>query len=465
MSELNSLLQEIGLLAEPGQTVGVPAQELVEELGGFFPRAPESLREVPVSVELIESLVLKYLLNRGCAPGRDIAEQLGLPFRVLADYMLVIKREQLVAHRSASGMNDFLYELTENGHARARRASETTTYFGALPVTLDEYVASVESQSLQNQKPGPQDLMEALKDLTLPPKTMGQIGQAVRSARAMFLFGSPGNGKTSIAQRITSAFGDEIWLPKALSVDGEIVRVFDPVVHEPLPCANANEIDNRWIRIRRPTITAGGELTLENLEMTVVGTTGIIEAPLQLKSNCGVLLIDDFGRQRCSPTDLLNRWIVPLETQVDFLNMPSGKKVRVPFEQMIVFSTNLAPKDLVDEAFLRRIPYKVEAPDPTQEEFHRVFGIVAEKMGIRFDEAAYRHLLLAHYAPNAERPKPRGFRYCHVRDLLTQIKTLCEFHDQTPVMTPQTIDMAVENYFVSYGVDDDPDATCAVKAG
>ena len=465
MGELNSLLQEVGLLADPSEPFEVPAEEVVEALTGFHPKAPQTLREVPVAPELIESLVLKFLMNRGCAPGRDIGEQLGLPFRVMAEKLLEMKREQLVAHRCASGMNDFMYELTQEGHLRAKRASETTTYFGALPVSLEEYIRSVDAQSLQKQKPTPQDLMAALEDLTLPSKTMGQIGQAVRAARAMFLFGSPGNGKTSIAQRITAAFGDEIWLPKSISVDGEIVRVFDPVVHEPLPMANANEVDHRWIRIKRPTITAGGELTLENLEMTVVGTTGIVEAPLQLKSNCGVLLIDDFGRQRCSPTDLLNRWIVPLETQVDFLNMPSGKKVRVPFEQMIVFSTNLAPKDLVDEAFLRRIPYKVEAPDPTQEEFKRVFGIVAKKMGIRFDEGAYRHLLLQHYAPNPERPAARGFRYCHVRDLLTQIKTLCEFHSQTPVMTPQTIDMAVENYFVSYGLDDDPNATCAVKAG
>ena len=450
MSQLDSLLQEVGLLASPEEAAAIPVEDVHGELAGFYPRAPQQLRDIPVNVELVESLILKFLMNRGCAAGRDIAEQLGLPFRVLSDKMLEMKREQLVAHRHASGMNDFLYELTQEGHERAKRASATTTYFGALPVSLDEYIKSVEAQSLQKQKPTPDDLVGALKDLTLPPKTMGQIGQAVRAARAMFLFGSPGNGKTSIAQRITAAFGDEIWLPKALAVDGEIVRVFDPVVHEPLPMPNANECDHRWIRIKRPTITAGGELTLENLEMTVVGTTGIIEAPLQLKSNCGVLLIDDFGRQRCSPTDLLNRWIVPLETQVDFLNMPSGKKVRVPFEQMVVFSTNLAPQQLVDEAFLRRIPYKVEAVDPSHEEFKRVFGILADKMAVHFDGDVFERMIKRHYIPH-----DRGLRYCHARDLLSQIKTMCEFEGQPPVMSDETVDRAVENYFVNYGDDQD----------
>lgn len=452
------MLQEVGLVPAGDPLLSLSdTDHLLADIKGFRPVVPRSLNDVPVPKDLVESLVLKFIVNRGTATGREVADQIGLPFRVLSEHLRDLKVEQLVGHRKASGMNDYVFELTNEGHQRAQRYLAITSYFGAVPVSLKEYVDSVEAQSLQNQKPTPEDLDAALDDLTLHPKVLSQIGQAVRSARAMFLFGSPGNGKTSIAQRICTAFGDEIWIPKAIYVDGEIVRVYDPVVHEALPMPGTDEIDHRWVRIKRPTITAGGELTLENLEMTVVGETGIVEAPLQLKSNCGVLLIDDFGRQRCSATDLLNRWIVPLETQVDYLNMPSGKKLRVPFEQMIVFSTNLAPQQLVDEAFLRRIPYKVEAADPSEQEFRRVFRIMSDKLGVPFDMDAYKYLITQHYLPTE-----RGFRYCHVRDLLMQIKTLCDYHGREPVMTPKTIDIAVDNYFVDYG-DFDPNAstTCA----
>lgn len=458
MSEISSILQEVGLVSSGDPELSLSdSQSLLNETALFRPVAPKSLSELPVPDDLIEALVLKFVLNRGTATGREIAEQIGLPFRVAGEHLRELKIQQLVGHRKAAGMNDYLFELTADGHERARRHSAITSYFGAVPVTLKEYEKSVEAQSLQTQKPAPEDLEASLSDLTLNPRMMSQIGQAVRAARAMFLFGSPGNGKTSIAQRICAAFGEEIWLPRAIYVDGEIVRVYDPVVHEALPMPSNNEVDHRWVRIKRPTITAGGELTLENLEMTVVGDSGIVEAPLQLKSNCGVLLIDDFGRQRCSPTDLLNRWIVPLETQVDFLNMPSGKKIRVPFEQMIVFSTNLAPQQLVDEAFLRRIPYKVEAADPDEKEFRRVFHILSEKMGVPFDMEAYKYLVTEHFFN-----KERGFRYCHVRDLLTQIKTLCDYHGREPVMNKKTIDIAVDNYFVDYGdYDESQSTTCA----
>ena len=222
------------------------------------------------------------------------------------------------------------------------------------------------------------------------------------------------------------------------------MRLYDPIVHVAAPPSDDPKIDHRWIKIVRPTVIAGGELTLDQLEMTVVGNSGVVEAPLQMKSNCGLLVIDDFGRQRCSPADLLNRWIVPLETAVDFLNLPSGKKICVPFEQMIVFSTNLAPRDLVDEAFLRRIPYKVEAPNPTDEQFLNVFKIMANKLGVEFDNETYEYMVQTHFIE-----KDRGFRYCHPRDLLMQVKTFCKFAGRPVEMTKETIDTAAENYFVS----------------
>ena len=232
---------------------------------------------------------------------------------------------------------------------------------------------------------------------------LDRLGPAVNSGRGLFLFGPSGNGKTSIAERITAAFGREIWIPRAIGVDGEIVRLFDPVNHEeaPLPqgagLLDHRQIDKRWVRVRRPTIVAGGELSMSQLEVTINTSTGISEAPLQLKSNCGTLVIDDFGRQRMRIDELLNRWIVPLEKRQDFLSLPNGKKIMVPFDQLVVFSTNLEPRELVDEAFLRRIPYKIEVTDPSEEEFRRLFELLGDRLGVRYRREAVDYLIATHY--------------------------------------------------------------------
>ena len=335
----------------------------------------------------MEALVLKFLLARGDAAGRAIAEQVKLPF-VLIDLLLrEMKDQQLVVHRGSAPMNDFQYQLSDLGRERGRRYSQHCTYFGSAPVALKDYVASVHAQSLTNQHPTAEDLQRAFDGLLLSPHMLDRLGPAVNSGRGLFLFGPSGNGKTSIAERITAAFGNEIWIPRAIGVDGEIVRLYDPMNHEeaPLPpgmgLLDSRQIDKRWVRIRRPTIVAGGELTMSQLEVTINTSTGISESPLQLKSNCGTLVIDDFGRQRMRIDELLNRWIVPLETRYDFLNLPNGKKIKVPFDQLVVFSTNLEPRELVDEAFLRRIPYKIEVVDPTEDEFRRLFELMGEKLG------------------------------------------------------------------------------------
>ncbi len=412
------------------------------------PIEPESLEQAQLTESEVEALILKYLLARGEASGRAVADQIKLPFVLVDQLLRRLKLERLVAHRCDAPMNDYVYELGELGRERARRYSQHCTYFGSAPVSLKDYVASVQAQSLTQQRPTAEELKAAFGDLLLNRRMLDRLGPAVNSGRGLFLYGAPGNGKTSIAERVTAAFGPYIWVPRALGIDGEIIRVFDPVNHHEVPLPentgliDSRKVDRRWVRIRRPTIIAGGELTMAALEVTLNTSTGICEAPLQLKSNCGTLVIDDFGRQRMPIHELLNRWIVPLEKRYDFLNLPNGKKICVPFDQLIVFSTNLEPRELVDEAFLRRIPYKIEVVDPSEEEFRNLFEVLAPKLGIQYDAAAVDYLVEKHY-----KRVGRAFRFCQPRDLLLQVLNYCKYADVTPRMSPELFDLAVDNYF------------------
>jgi len=416
--------------------------------GNFVPQEPHSFRAAGLNDSLVESLALKYLLAQGDSTGREVADQLKLPFILLEELLRGLKNDQLVGYRAGAPMNDFLYQLTDLGRERAKRYWSHCTYFGSAPVSLQDYIASVNAQSLATQPTTAEHLQRAFSDLVLSQRMLDRLGPAVNSGRGLFLFGAAGNGKTSIAERVTLAFGQEIWIPRAIGIDGEILRVFDPACHDELPldaCEGLYEtrkIDHRWVRIRRPTLIVGGELTMSALEVMMNTSTGICESPLQLKSNCGTLVIDDFGRQRMRIEELLNRWIVPLERRYDFLNMPNGKKIQVPFNQLIIFSTNLEPRDLVDEAFLRRIPYKIEVLDPSREEFTGLFLSLAKKMGFPERPEAVTHLMLRHYLP-----KNRPLRYCQPRDILLQIRNYCSYKNCPLDITDDYIDMAVENYF------------------
>jgi predicted ATPase with chaperone activity len=425
-----------------------PAQPATVDPNEFVPIEPSSVRDAGLTESEVESLILKYLLSRGDCTGREVADQVRLPFILIDPLMRQMKFDQLLVYRGSAPMNDYVYQLTDLGRERARRMMEHCTYFGAAPVSLADYVASVKAQSLEQQHPSEQDLRHAFNDILVNEKMLRRLGPAINSGRGLFLFGSAGNGKTTIAERVTRAFGQFIWIPRAIGIDGEIIRLFDPVNHEEAPLEqNAgfldhSRIDRRWIRIRRPTIVVGGELQMENLEVTLNRSTGISEAPLQLKSNCGTLVIDDFGRQKMSIDQLLNRWIVPLEKRYDFLNLPNGKKIHVPFDQLIIFSTNLEPKDLVDEAFLRRIPYKIEIIDPTEEEFKNLFKLMCGRLEITYEEDTLNYLIETHY-----RKVGRPMRCCQPRDLLMQVKNYCLFRKQPPKMSPEFFDLAVENYF------------------
>jgi predicted ATPase with chaperone activity len=414
----------------------------------FRPATPETLEETGLVFEDIERLVLKYLLSKGSGSGRQICAQVRLPYQIVDPILKQLKMDQLLAFRGTAEMGDYEFTITEFGRERARRYAEECTYFGSAPVLLKDYLAAMAAQSIAKQQATEEDLDQAFSDLIINRRMLDRLGPAINSGRGMFLFGEPGNGKTSIAERITRCFGSTIWIPRTLGIDGDILRLFDPGVHQEVQVDSGDGlfdlsgVDQRWVQIVRPTVIAGGELTMRELEVCQNQTTKICEAPLQLKSNCGTLVIDDFGRQTMPVDVLLNRWIVPLEKRHDYLNTPGGKKVQVPFDQLVVFATNLEPRHLVDEAFLRRIPYKIQARDPSEAEFRALFGKLAPRMDLRMGEGALDHLIETHY-----RGTGRPFRYCHARDLLTQVRNHCRFHGADPVVTPAAIDSAVRNYF------------------
>lgn len=437
--------EEIAALGSPDKPIVEKAS--VEERG-FIPRRPASLAEAKITDNKLEELILKFLLARGDSSGRQIAEQVKLPYIMVDKVLARLKTEQLIAFVGQSAMNDYLCRLSDSGCNRARMYSSVCTYYGSAPVALSDYIHSVKAQTIEGQYPTRSKLMEAFGDLLIDESILSKLGPAISSGRGMFLYGFPGNGKTSIAERVTKSFGPYVWIPRAIATDGEVIRLFDAMCHEEVPLESSdslvdnNEVDNRWVRINRPTIVVGGELTMEHLELVYNAETGISEAPVQLKSNCGILVIDDFGRQKMRVDELLNRWIVPLEKRYDYLNLTSGKKIQVPFDQLVIFSTNLEPRDLVDDAFMRRIPYKIEVTDPSKANFCKLFKIMAKVLDVPFDPKAVEYLIRTHYEPTN-----RPFRNCQPRDLLLQVRNYCNYNELPVMMSPESFDFAADCYF------------------
>ena len=409
-------------------------------------REPQSVEQTGLDLSHIADLALKFIYYHNQITAQTISDEMCLPFYNIIDRaLMVLKKEELIEVAGSNGFGELAYQysITPKGAVRVHQILERTTYVGPAPVTVDHYRRVIEAQAISTVRVGPKEVRDSFADLVLEDHVVDAMGQAVNTGRSLFLFGPPGNGKTMLAEHIVPLLGGEVLIPHAFTVDGQIIKVLDLHNHEPVTVHGRPDFDRRFVLCKRPAIITGGELTLEGLDLVYDKFARIYEAPLQLKSNGGMLLIDDFGRQQVSPRQLLNRWIVPLEKRVDFLTLHTGKKIEIPFDQLIVFSTNLQPKDLVDEAFLRRIQNKIHVTNPSVEIFREIFKRQCDSLEVPFDQNGLVYLLREYYV----KPK-RELRAVHPRDILRTLIGIARYHNIPPVLTQKLLDRACQTYFV-----------------
>lgn len=416
------------------------------------PPLPETLEDTGLARSVVEQLIVKLLYARGDMLGRDLSEALGLKFSLIEELIEFLKRQHFIQAKTSLGLgaSTSLFALTETGRNYARECMETNQYSGPAPVPINQYTYIVRKQRRADGWLTKEALAAAYRRMVVTPHILSQIGPAVSSGNSFLIYGQPGNGKTFLAEALGNVDDSCVYVPHAIESQGSIIQVFDPVYHHPVEDAqeqsvlsSAPQFDRRWIKCRRPFIVTGGELTLSMLDLNYNATSKVYDAPYQLKANNGIYLIDDFGRQQCTPAEVLNRWIVPMERRVDYLKFFSGGKMTVPFEAFLIFSTNLKPEQLGDEAFLRRIQYKMLMRSPGHEEFVNIFKGFCASKELPHEEAIISRFIEKHY-----RATGKPFRRCQPRDVLSHAIDLIQFEKLPYRLTDDLLDRAFESCFL-----------------
>ena len=451
-----NLTDDVTLLgdAPPTDEEGMPATG-----NAYVPRVPTRWEDLGLELPFVFDLTMRTIYTRGHITGGELADAMAVPFAVVNPVFQAMRKQGLidiVAQKGNSGDASFVYAVKPpKGEDALRDALEKTSYVGPAPVPFADYVESVMAQTIKRLVVTRRSIRRAFEDLIITDESFNEIGPAINSAQSIFFFGYPGNGKTSVAERITRLMGDAIYVPHAVEANGQIIRVFDPIQHTMIADDDAQpagdsimkrgvQADQRFVRVKRPTIVVGGELTMPMLDLKYNDVGKFYEAPLQMKANGGIFMIDDFGRQQVRAMDLLNRWIVPLEKKYDYLNTTTGTKVEVPFDQLLIFSTNLDPHQLADEAFLRRIKFKIEIRDPDEGQYRRIWELVCKGKRVEHDSRGIDYLIQKWY-----RPMSRPFRMCQPRDILDQMMSIAKYNMERVNFSPDLIDAACATYFIS----------------
>jgi predicted ATPase with chaperone activity len=406
------------------------------------PVAPVTIEDSGINVSFLEDLVLKTVSADSNCTSERVAERIKLPLTITEFVMQSLYRQRFIEIRESMGTKLYRYAMLEKGWDRAMHLISINSYIGPAPVTLDEYAAWIRRMNRSARKIDPESVKRAFSHLVLSDRELETLGLVVESRRSLFLTGPPGSGKTSAAKALHATLQGEIWIPYAVEVDNQIIRIFDTHVHHLVAPPEARH-DRRWIKIKRPLVIVGGEMTLESMDLIFAGNVNFYEAPFQLKANGGVLIIDDFGRQRVEPQELLNRWIVPLENHIDYLTLHTGKKIEVPFEQLLVFATNLETRQLVDEAFLRRMGYRLAFMTPGEKTYVAILNRYLESSRLAHDPELPAFLL------NRYKRENRMMKACEPRDLVERCLDICRYENLPMEITIDIMDRAWYNYFGS----------------
>ncbi len=451
-----NLTDDVTLLgdAPPTDEEGMPTAG-----NAYLPRVPNRWEDLGLELPFLFDLAMRTIYTRGHITGGELANAMAVPFAAVGPVFQAMRKQSLidiVAQKGNSGDASLVYAIKPpKGEDALRDALDKTSYVGPAPVPFADYVESVMAQTVKRLVVTRRSIRRAFEDLIITDASFNEIGPAINSAQSIFFFGYPGNGKTSVAERITRLMGDSIYVPHAVEANGQIIKVYDPIQHtaihehddQPVTetvLKRGPQFDQRFIKVKRPTIVVGGELTLPMLDLKYNAVGKYYEAPLQMKANGGIFMIDDFGRQQVRAMDLLNRWIVPLEKKYDYLSTINGTKIEVPFDQLLIFSTNLDPNQLADEAFLRRIKFKIEIRDPDEGQYRRIWELVCKGKRVEYDERGVDYLISKWYQPSG-----RPFRMCQPRDLLDQMMSIAKYNMERVNFSPDLIDAACATYFIS----------------